>query len=167
MPHPDDPSARVAAAFRRIQAERMADLPVMLNPALAVEAVGFRRHGEDWLGVLVTPWAMNLILLPATGQGWQMPPDNRRRFVRFPSGDYAFLGGEEPEIGQYQICALIAAMGQFVDQETAVLTARAALIALLQEPAAPGPEPAAAEAPSSPARRGFLTGRIDRKAGHA
>lgn len=166
MLHPADPSAWVEAAFRRIETERMAGLP-LINPVLAVRAVGFRRHGEDWLGVLVTPWAMSLMLLPATGQGWQMPPENRRRFVHFPSGDYPFLGGEEAEIGQYQICALIAAMGQFVDQETALLTAQAALIALFQEPGKPEPAPADAQSPSSPSRRGFLTGRVDRKTGHA
>lgn len=50
----ENPAPLVEAAFRRIDAERMADLPFR-NPALRVEAVGFRMHDGQWLGVLVTP----------------------------------------------------------------------------------------------------------------
>ena len=48
--------------FSRIQAERMADVP-LLNPALTVETVGFRLWQDSWLGVLITPWSMNLLAL--------------------------------------------------------------------------------------------------------
>lgn len=41
MIHHGNPSARLREVFSRIQAERMADVP-LLNPALTVETVGFR-----------------------------------------------------------------------------------------------------------------------------
>ena len=35
-----------------------------VNPAVEVEAVGFAPWDAHWLGVMVTPWFMNLMLLP-------------------------------------------------------------------------------------------------------
>ena len=49
----------------------------MVNPALAVEAVGFRPWGEHWLGILITPWFMNLVLMPRVGA--QVAADRRAR----------------------------------------------------------------------------------------
>lgn len=159
MMHATEPSALVEAAFRRIQRERMADMP-MLNPALIVEAVDFAKHDGHWLGVLVTPWSMSLMLLPAGQEDWIGAPEGRRLIVRYPAGEFAFLGGDEPEIGEYLSCSLFQSMAQFSDQETARLTARASRLALLQEPPA-------SEAPASSSRRGFLTGRIDSGKRHA
>ncbi len=157
--HLANPSALVAAAFRRILVERMADMP-MLNPALSVEAVDFEKHDGHWLGVLVTPWSMSLMLLPAGSEGWVGAPEGRRLIVRYPAGEFAFLGGHEDRIGEYLVCSLFQSMAQFPDQETARLTARASKLVLLQEPPAP-------EAPVSPSRRGFLTGRTDSSKRHA
>ena len=152
-----NPAAAVEAAFRRVWRERMADMPI-LNPALSVEAVDFALHDEHWLGVLVTPWSMSLMLLPGRREDWPGAPEGQRRMLRYPAGELAFLGGNEAEIGEYLACSLFTSMEQFPDQETARLTARASRLALLQAPAAE-PAPAAAEAPPSPSRRGFLTGR--------
>ena len=69
--HAADPSALVAATFERIHRERMTGMP-MLNPALAVAAVGFERRDADWRGVLVMPWGIGLLLLPAT-EAWPVP----------------------------------------------------------------------------------------------
>lgn len=111
----------------------MAGLP-FCNSALRVEAVGFARHDDQWLGALVTPWTLNLILLPGTVETWISAPEGRRLMITYPAGEFPFLGGCEDEIGEYLACPLIASMAQFVDQETARLTARASLIALLRDP---------------------------------
>jgi [NiFe] hydrogenase assembly HybE family chaperone len=157
--HQTDPTQLVTATFRRIREERMTDVPL---PPLAVEAVGFRPWQGHWLGVLVTPWAMSLLLLPGTTENWQLPAEGKKKVISFPSGDYAFLGGVEEGMGEYQSCSLISPMGHFPDQETACLAAEAVLVALLQTPVKP-----AATAPKSTSRRGFLTGRIDKAAGDA
>lgn len=129
-----DPSPQLETAFRRIEVERMAGLP-FCNPALRVEAVGFALRDDQWLGVLVTPWAMNLMLIPAQAETWISAPEGRRLMIRYPAGEFAFLGGDEPEIGEYLACPLFASMAQFVDQETARLTAHASLIALTRDAA--------------------------------
>lgn len=149
--HRDDPSPLLEATFERIRIERMAGLP-MLNPALAVAAIGFERHGEqgqEWRGVLVTPWGINLLLLPAT-EDWPVPAPHERVFRRYPAGTFAFLGNHEEGLGDYLSCPLIHDMQQFADQQTAVNTARACLIALDLAPPETPPHPAA---PESPTRR--------------
>ncbi len=147
----ENPSAQVEATFRRIHAERMADLP-LLNPVLDLAAVGFARHGNDWRGVLVTPWCIDLLLLPATAD-WPVPGPHERVFRQYASGNFAFLPNHEAELGDYLTCALIHDMQQFPDQDTARLTAQACLIALDLAPGQPTIDPAA---PSSSARRKFL-----------
>ena len=64
MRAPPQIAAELEGAFARIHRERMADVPI-LNEALRVEAVGFVARGDEVLGVLVTPWFMNLMLVPA------------------------------------------------------------------------------------------------------
>lgn len=155
--HPANPADAVEEAFFRIQREQMADVPI-LNPALNVEAVDFQRWQEHWLGVVVTPWCMSLLLLPGGSANWESTGENRRRFVTFPAGDFAFLGSREAELGEYQSCPLISPMGQFASQSEATLTARASLVALLTSPQSASAAAAAQKPAGEPSlsRRRFL-----------
>lgn len=154
--HDRDPSALVASAYRRIERERMAGLPVH-NEALEVETVGFQRWMDHWLGIVIAPWCMSLLLLPGSSATWIAAAENQRIFHRFPAGDFAFLGSEEPEIGEYQSCSLFSPMTQFASQSDAALTAHAAMIALIRAPEEPASQVAGMTL-SSAARRKFLTG---------
>ena len=151
--HHDDPSIRIEASFRRIQAERMQDMP-MLNPALSVAAIGFARSadGKEWRGVLLTPWSLGLMLLPACAD-WPPVVEHARVFRQYASGNFAFLGNREDDLGDYLVCPLIHDMSQFADQTAAELTARACLIALDMAPGGQAAEPAAEV---SGGRRKFL-----------
>jgi [NiFe] hydrogenase assembly HybE family chaperone len=131
--HTHNPEEAVATAFFRIQQTSMAGVPI-LNPALSVEAIDFQRWQGHWLGMVVTPWCMSLTLLPGSRQGWLSVGVNKRRFIKFPAGDFAFLGGQEEELGEYQSCSLFSPMNKFSSQFEAVQTARAALIGLLTVP---------------------------------
>lgn len=133
--HAITPEEAVEAAFFRIQQTSMAGVPI-LNPALSVEAIDFQRWQGHWLGMVVTPWCMSLLLVPGGTDNWISAGENKRRFVKFPAGDFAFLGGQEDELGEYQSCSLFSPMGKFSNQSEAVQTARAALIGLLTAPAA-------------------------------
>ena len=154
--HDASPADAVEQAFFRIQSDQMADVPI-LNPALNVEAVDFQRWQGHWLGIVVTPWCMSLLLVPGCAENWVSTGDNKRRFVRFPAGDFAFLGSAEEELGEYQSCPLFSPMGQFATQYEATMTARASLVALLTDKAVA--RQAAAPPPSgqpSLSRRRFL-----------
>ena len=153
------------AAFLRIAATRMAGLPLN-NSALQVQAVGFRPQEDgNLVGVLITPWAINLVMLaPTPSCDLYLAPD-RRRTWDFPSGSYEFMGGEEPECGAYQFCSLFSPAFEFRDQLCAVETAVAVMVALYEDTE---PDPVAArevaritgqsvtQIPTT--RRGFLQG---------
>src|ERR1035437_9777318 len=131
--HVVNPDQAVEQAFSRIQHERMADVPI-LNPALTVEAIDFQRWQGHWLGMVVTPWCMSLLLVPGSADNWVSACENKRRFVRFPTGDFVFLGGNEAELGEYQSCSLFSPMDKFATQLEATMTARASMVGLLTEP---------------------------------
>jgi [NiFe] hydrogenase assembly HybE family chaperone len=154
--HSHSPTDLVEEAFFRIQREQMADVPI-LNPALVVEAIDFQRWQAHWLGIVITPWCMSILLLPGSQENWTSTGQNKRRFIKFPAGDFAFLGGLEAELGEYQSCSLFSPMNKFSNQLEATQTARASLIGLLSAPAA---EPVAGaekktEKPSLSRRRFF------------
>ena len=123
-----DPSARLTAAFRAAAA-RMQGLDVV-NPALAVEAVGFAPWNEHWLGVMLTPWFMNLTLLPRNPGGWRPLATGAKRRYAFPAGEYEFVGANDAMLGAYQVCSLFSPVHEFADQETARLVATLAREAL-------------------------------------
>ncbi len=93
---PDPPaSPRPTARAFRAAAARMHGLD-FVNPALEVEAVGFAPWEGHWLGVMVTPWFMNLTLLPRDVAAWRpLAPGAKRRYA-FPAGEYEFVGASDP-----------------------------------------------------------------------
>jgi len=150
------PASDVVRAFARIAATRMAGLS-LCNPALAVEACGFRPWNGLWLGVLVTPWAINLMLLPCAGQAFRRLGADQRQNWTFPSGAYAFHGAEEDGLGAYQTCSLFSPVFEFVCQEDARQAARAALQALFMPDGGIHPLPAAVRPMT---RRDFIGGLL-------
>ena len=145
--------SRLVKYYRRA-AERMGGLPVY-NAALAVEAVGFREHDGRQVGVIVTPWFMNLTALPA-GQDLDAWHKGAATRLALPSGRYDFVVSEAGDLGLIATCSLFPLMHAFADQAEARDAAAAAITALMQpEPPAPPPAPQAAPQLS---RRKFLGG---------
>jgi [NiFe] hydrogenase assembly HybE family chaperone len=101
---------------------------------------------------------MSMLLVPGSSENWVSTGENKRRFVRFPAGDFAFLGSEEVELGEYQSCPLFSPMGKFSTQSEATMTARASMIALLTVPQAPADKAKAEKSGDAPSlsRRRFL-----------
>jgi len=120
---------QLAQTFSRIQQERMQGLP-FLHPGLQVQAVDFQSWQGDLLGVLITPWFMNLVLLPSE-QDWPHHQVGAKSQHWFPSGEYEFTDGEETGIGPYRMCSLFSPMQAFENQDAALETARAILPALM------------------------------------
>ncbi len=116
--------------FRNVADTGMVGLPI-INPALAVQAVGFRASPHGWLGVLITPWFISLVLLPRDADWQDHPLESRQRHV-FPSGRYEFLVAEADGVGRYQCCSLLSPVQEIADQATAVQFALSALLAVRQ-----------------------------------
>ncbi|WP_293762057.1 [NiFe]-hydrogenase assembly chaperone HybE [uncultured Aquitalea sp.] len=158
--YPDSPAFELETVFGLIEATRMAGVP-LLNPALRVEAIGFRRWspgaaetdlaGELWAGVMLTPWFMNLMLLPALpGTLPPVPPGGEIRLA-LPGGDMPFLAGHEAGLGHYCLCSLFSPVTEFADQDTARETALEILRLMF-------PPPPPAHAPDLSRRRLFGLG---------
>jgi [NiFe] hydrogenase assembly HybE family chaperone len=157
--------AALVAHFEGVQSTRMQGVS-LLNPALAVEAVGFEATpadptcGDDaWAeGVLITPWFMSLVRLPVC-----VLPHGHRVGVRqvrdFGAERFDFLGAHDPVIGYHETCALFSPMGGFASQVLARETAQAVLT-LVRTPEAP-PAQVVAPVHPMPARRSFLMGRLN------
>jgi [NiFe] hydrogenase assembly HybE family chaperone len=122
-------TTRLVADFREVWNSRMRDLP-MVNTALHVEAVGFRAHEGRWLGVLISPWFMNLILLPGTDGDWSDLRPGTKEVLTFPSGEYEFLHNVREMVGGYKACSLFSPMTEFASQMQATEVARAVIAAL-------------------------------------
>ncbi len=136
-----DPSERLNAAYRVI-ARRMEGLN-FVNPAVEVEAVAFAPWDAHWLGVMVTPWFINLMLLPRDPGGWTSLPHGKKCSYRFPAGDYTFISSRDESIGEHQMCSLISPLLEIPDHATARQVAELARAALL--------DPANAAVPEAPA----------------
>lgn len=127
-------SAQVGALladFREIWHSKMRDVP-LVNKALAIEAVGFRAHQGRGLGVLISPWFMNLVLLPAAGEDWSSLTPGAKETLVFPSGSYEFIHNRREMVGGYKACALFSAMGDFSSQLQAREVAQAVMAELFR-----------------------------------
>ena len=132
--------------FLNIQQQRMADIPI-LNFNLRVQAVDFQLFAQTWIGVLITPWFMNLLYFQA---------DNTLVGSKvahlFPAGQFEFIVSYEKELGFYQSCSLYSPMFDFQQQEVAVQTAQVALQALLE-----------ISKPAAMSRRDLLCGQFSKR----
>lgn len=121
------------ATFKRILAVRLHNLPV-INAALTVQAIGFEKIGDSYPGVLITPWFMNLILLPTADSKWRtMTPGNQFEQA-FPCGSFIFTLAFETHLGIYAQCSLFSPMFEFENQAAAQIAAQAALQELMTSP---------------------------------
>ncbi len=143
---------KLEAVFGMIERERMRDIPI-LNPALSVAAVGMRPFGEVWACTLVTPWFMNLMLLPRTpevAEAWNREVIGTKLEHEFPAGIFEFTCGGEDGLGPYRLCSLFSPVLEFENQEAALATAEAAVAALFDANLDQAPEP---EAPTVPPKK--------------
>lgn len=126
---------KIENAFREVQAKHMQDIPV-INPKLSVKALGFSNEDDfnDYrLGILITPWFMNLMLLPKTPLAEGIPEFGNIQKHTFPSGTYEFVTGFDDAFGHYQSCSLFSPMFEFDSQQAAEVTAETALATVMND----------------------------------
>ncbi|MEM6422486.1 MAG: [NiFe]-hydrogenase assembly chaperone HybE [Pseudomonadota bacterium] len=125
-------TAALVAEFTEIWHAKMRDVP-MVNKALRVQAVGFTLHEGRPLGVLVSPWFMNLMMLPGEEDDWSALVPCTKELIGFPSGTYEFIHNVREQAGGYKACSLFSPMSEFTTQAQAVDVARAVMVALFDE----------------------------------
>lgn len=121
---------RLAALYRVIGARNMSDLPVY-NAALDVEAIGFHVCEGHALGIVVTPWFMNIVRAPLDGGRDGDSPALGATVRRvLPAGSFDFTVGALDGFGRIESCSLFSPMFDFADPASARAAAEAALAAI-------------------------------------
>jgi [NiFe] hydrogenase assembly HybE family chaperone len=120
---------KLETVFTDIANTRMAGLPIC-NSAMRVQAVGFREWQEHWVGVLITPWTISLVLMPGDKAPLKTLGADEKMTWEFPSGSYEFMGLNDPALGACQICSLISPVSDVERHEDAVSIAEQVMEAL-------------------------------------
>jgi [NiFe] hydrogenase assembly HybE family chaperone len=142
----------LVSRYQAIFQDRMRDLPIC-NPVLKVQAVGFRTLDQHRLGVLITPWFMNLMLLPGDDT-WADEPAGTREDYSLPAENCEFVINHDELLGTCLSAVLFRTLSDFPDQATAVAVAEEVLDQLFT----PADGTAQEGAVHSFSRRSLLTG---------
>lgn len=130
----------IESVFKRIEEEQMQGIP-LLNPALRAQAIGFQAYEGRTVGVIITPWLMNLMLLPAEGEDWSDLKPGDKTSHRFPSNEFRFMVNEIDGIGVCQSHSLYSPMHEFMDQDHAMAAAESFMQMLMVEVENPQTDP--------------------------
>src|SRR6056297_4242961 len=86
---------RLVARYREAE-PRMRDLP-FYNDSLSIEPVGFREWEGHRLGILITPWFINLILLPGERDDWSAVDQGDQSDWHLPAETIRFTANRDEE----------------------------------------------------------------------
>lgn len=145
------------SVYGRIDTERMRELPIR-NDRLRVEAVGFRPWDGHVLGVLITPWCMNLVLMPGDADDWRHLAEDDVCDWDLPAGPCQFNPCLFDDARLHLSAPLFSTVQDFPDQDTAREIAQEIMRSLLQ-PAAATTRPGGADDRHSDGRADALLGR--------
>ena len=106
----------------------MLGLPIV-NDQLETEAIGFREFEGHDIGVLLTPWFMNLFLLPGDDQWSQAAPGSKVE-VSLPGECCEFVVNQDDELGTCLSAILFRTVTDFPDQATGRAIADEVLVQL-------------------------------------
>lgn len=130
-----DVTEKLEALYTHVEKERMKGIPI-INPRLKVKAVGIQEWGGYWFGVMLTPWFMNLLLLPKDESqcDWKGEPVGSKIFKQFPAGRFEFIVSHETALGRFLMSSLFSPVLEFGDQETAEMTAETVVSEVFKKP---------------------------------
>ncbi|MGL6495536.1 hydrogenase-2 assembly chaperone [Aeromonas veronii] len=100
-----NPAPLLVAQYERIAREEMQELPFYhATMPIVAECVLFE---EQWLGCVLTPWMLSVVVLPGPDQLWPVRSSDRLA-LQLPCGNMTFMVGELPESGQLLSCSLMS-----------------------------------------------------------
>ena len=101
-----NPAPRLVAQYERIAQQEMQALP-FYHPAMPIAAECTLFEGQ-WLGCVLTPWMLSVVVLPGPDQLWPVRSSSDRLALQLPCGNMTFMVGELPESGQLLSCSLMS-----------------------------------------------------------
>ncbi|MGP3592730.1 hydrogenase-2 assembly chaperone [Vagococcus sp. WN89Y] len=110
------PHGEVQAAFCDIAQGEMHGLP-FVHPNMPVYVTPFTLFEDQWLGCVLTPWMLSLVIFPGPQQCWAQRNISERLGLKLPYGEMTFLVGELPALGQYLSCSLLSPLPRELSPE--------------------------------------------------
>lgn len=144
-----NPSALLESAFQAVADGGMQDLPFFL-PQIPVRACGFQLFEQQWVGTVLTPWMLSLLVLPGPEQVWQPRAVGDKLALSLPCGSVRFIVGELEGCGQYLACSLMSPLDRHLGAEQALALAQQSARMALSLPVVDG------NIPSNPGRRALF-----------
>ncbi|WP_447870891.1 hydrogenase-2 assembly chaperone [Serratia fonticola] len=144
-----NPSALLETAFQAIADGEMQDLP-FFQPQIPVCACGFQLFEQQWVGTILTPWMLSLLVLPGPEQVWQPYAVGDKLALNLPCGSVRFIVGEIAGCGQYLACSLMSPLDRHLGAEQALALAQQSARMALSLPVVDG------NIPSNPGRRALF-----------
>lgn len=120
---PQDAAVTLLQTFEHILQENMQGIPI-LNKKLHVQTLGFQMYNGRIIGIVITPWLMNLIMLPNEDDDWNELELGKKMPVKFPSTSYKFMVNEINGIGKCKTHSMYSPMHEFTSQDHAVKVAQ-------------------------------------------
>lgn len=101
-----NPAPLLVAQYERIAREEMQALP-FYHPDMPIVAECVVFEGQ-WLGCVLTPWMLSVVVLPGPDQLWPVRSSSERLALQLPCGNLTFMVGALPETGQLLACSLMS-----------------------------------------------------------
>nr|WP_278989005.1 hydrogenase-2 assembly chaperone [Plesiomonas shigelloides] len=147
-----NPAALLEQTFSEIAQGEMQTLP-FFRAQVPVRALGFQCYEGQWVGVMLTPWMLSILVLPGLDQVWDSRPQGERLGLRLPFGNAVFHVCEIEAIGQYLSCSLMSPLDPAMSAEQALQLATDVSRQVLAIPVTD------VDAPQNLSRRALLSGR--------
>lgn len=122
-------TSKLIDVFTSIGEKSMHDMP-LYNHAIGYHATEFEVFNEYWIGLLVTPWFLNLMAFPAktsTQKHIEQQMVGEKCHIALPSGRFEFIKGYNDELESYFSCSLLSPVFELNSKEHAVETLNLAL----------------------------------------
>jgi len=131
-----NPAPLLVAQYERIAREEMQALP-FYHPDMPIVAECTLFEGQ-WLGCVLTPWMLSVVVLPGPDQLWPVRSSSDRLALQLPCGNMTFMVGELPETGQLLACSLMSPLDPHLGAEQGRALVSSTLKMLLSLPVQQG-----------------------------
>ncbi|WP_204483670.1 hydrogenase-2 assembly chaperone [Aeromonas veronii] len=131
-----DPTPLLVAQYERIAREEMQALP-FYHATMPIVAECTLFEGQ-WLGCVLTPWMLSVVVLPGPDQLWPVRSSSDRLALQLPCGNMTFMVGELPETGQLLACSLMSPLDPHLGAEQGRALVSSSLKMLLSLPVQQG-----------------------------
>ncbi|WP_145590049.1 hydrogenase-2 assembly chaperone [Yersinia aleksiciae] len=148
--HEQNPAALLEHVFGQIAADEMRGLP-FYRDHIPLRACGFQLFEQQWIGALLTPWMLSLVVFPGPEQRWQRRVVGERLMLALPCGPLGFTVSEVAGCGQYLSRSLMSPLDTALSAERALQLAEQSARMALSLPVVD------ADGPANPRRRALFS----------